>query len=164
MRPAFDERVTAENFLDLARRRCVQAEELDVVSRINFVNGNDVRGVKIERRQPLVFLERRPLILRRRHIIISFGGALLERARRVHRRERRCSAILRRFLHPRSHLGRNRHQFSGDDKFPDRLEIFINVAEQTFGRWVLVLHLLENFFGRFGRIAASAKAFCSLRS
>src|SRR5205807_4221571 len=101
VRPTFDEAVTAENFLDLARGRRVQTQELDVMARINFVNGNDVGGVKIERGQPLIFLQRWPLILRRRHIIVSFGGALLERAWGVHRREGSCAPILRSFFDAR---------------------------------------------------------------
>ena len=116
------------------------------------MNRDDIGGVIVERGQPLFLLRRWPFGLRWRHIIISFGGALLECARRVHRCERGRAAVLRRFFDARPHFGRNRDQFAGNDKLPDRLEIFIDVSKQTLRRWVLVLHLFENLLRRFVRI------------
>ena len=48
MGPAFDERVAAKNFFHFAHGRCVQTQELDIMSGINFVNGNNVGGVEVE--------------------------------------------------------------------------------------------------------------------
>ena len=48
MRPAFDEGVAAENFLDLRRRRGIQVQELHVMAGVGLVDGNDIGRVIIE--------------------------------------------------------------------------------------------------------------------
>ena len=122
------------------------------MSGINFVDGNNVGSVKVESGQPFVFLLRRPVVFGRRDIIVGFGRALLEGARRVHRREGGRAAVLRRFFHARSHVGWDRDQLPGDDKLSNLFEIFPDIAKQTFRRWVFALHLPENFIRRFVRI------------
>ena len=63
MRPSFDKGVAAEDFFQLARRRCVQVQELYIMTWVSFVNRDNVGGVKIKGREPFLFLFRRPVVL-----------------------------------------------------------------------------------------------------
>src|ERR1700720_2226111 len=119
------------------------------MARIYLMDGNDVDRVMVEGSEPFVFLLRRPIVFRRRDIVIGFGRSLLESARRVHRSKRSSAAILRRFFHPRSNLRRNRDQPASYDEFPDLLEIFADIAKQTLRNRVLALNLFEYFSRRF---------------
>ena len=84
MCPALGKGVAGKNFFQAIGGRRIEAEKLNVVPRVSFVNRDDVRGIKIERRQPFLFLLRRPVRLDRGDIVIRFGGPPLERAGCVH--------------------------------------------------------------------------------
>src|SRR5204863_6831968 len=83
MRPSFDERVAAKDFFNLVCRRCVQAQELNIMTRISFVNRDDIGGVIIEGGEPFFFLFFRPVVLRGRDVVIRLVGAFLEGTGRV---------------------------------------------------------------------------------
>src|ERR1700730_13937970 len=122
---------------------------------INFMSGNDVGGVIIERGQPFLFLFLWPVALRWRDIIIGFGRSFFERARRVHGGERRGATVLRRLGHARSHFRRDRHKMVSCDEFSDFLEVFPDIGKQVLRGWMLALNLFEDFSGRFARINLS---------
>ena len=71
---------------------------------VSFVNRNDVGGVIIEGGEPFLLLFLRPIVLRRRDVVIRFIGAFLEWTWRVHRRERGGAQVLRGLFHLRSNL------------------------------------------------------------
>ena len=80
------------------------------MTRINFVDRNNIGGVIIKGGQPFLLLFFGPVALRWCDIIISFSRALFEWAWRVHRGKGRGAAILRRFFDLGSNVRRNRHQ------------------------------------------------------
>src|SRR4029077_11232601 len=102
MRPSLDERVAAKDFFNLARRRCVQAQELHIMTRVSFMDRDDVGRVIIEGGEPFFFLFFWPVFLRGRDVVIGLVGAFLEWTGRVHRSKRGGPEILRCLLHLRS--------------------------------------------------------------
>src|SRR4029450_4783320 len=104
MRPAFDEGVATEDFFYFAGRRRSQMKLLHVMSGVNLMNRSNIGGVIIERGEPFLLLLLRPLVLGRCDVVISLGGALLERTRSIHRGERGGAQILRGLFYFRPNL------------------------------------------------------------
>ena len=73
MRPALHESVAAEYLFEPGSGRGVQAEELDVMARIDFVDGDDVRGVVVEGGQPLLLLPGRPVGFDGRDVVVGLS-------------------------------------------------------------------------------------------
>ena len=145
MRPAFDERVAAENFLDLGRGRRVQVQELHVMTGVGFVDRRNVRGVIIEGGQPFLLLFLWPIILSGCDIVIGLGRALLERTGRVHRCKRRGTQVLRSLFDLRANLRGDADQMMAQDVLPNFVEIFGYVRNEFVRRRMFALDLLENF-------------------
>ena len=145
MRPAFDERVAAENFLDLGRGRRVQVQELHVMTGVGFVDRRNVRGVIIEGGEPFLLLFFRPIVLGGCDVIVSLGRTLLERTGRVHRRKRRGTQILRGLFDLRANLRGDTDQVMTRDVFPSFVQIFGYVRNEFVRHRMFALDLLENF-------------------
>src|SRR5438034_4668299 len=62
---------------------------------ISFMNRNDVGGVIVESSEPFLLLFLRPIVLRRRDVVIGLGRALLEWTGGIHRCKGRGAQILR---------------------------------------------------------------------
>ena len=152
MRPALDEGSGAENLFRFRGLGSVQMQELDVMSRIGFVDRDDVGAVGIERGQPLVLLLLGPVVLRRRDVVVGFRRPFLEGARRVHRSKTGRAPILRSFFHLRPDFRRNRDQFVIDDIFANRIQFLRDFGKQVLGGGMFALDLLEDFDRRFVRV------------
>src|SRR5438445_393749 len=157
MSPAFDKRVAAENFFDLARGRRVQVQELHVVTGVGFVDRRNVRRVIIESGEPFLLLFVRPIVLRGSDVVIRFSGALFERTRRVHRCKRRGAQILRSLFSFRANIRGDTDQMMAQNVLPDFVQIFGYVRDEILRCRMFPLDLLEAFNRRlFGILMASS--------
>ncbi len=144
MRPAFNKRIAVENLFELRCRRRVQAEELDIVARIRFMDGDDIGGVIIEGGEPFFLLLRRPIGFHRRDVVIGFGCFFLEWAWGVHGSETGCSEELRRFGDNGANRGGQVDDFVIDDELPDHVHISGCVGNQGLLGGVIFLDGLEH--------------------
>ena len=149
MRPTFDKSVAAEDFLDFARRRRVQAQELHVVPGISFVNRDDIGGVIIKGGEPFLLLFLRLCWC---HVIVGFGRAFFEGARCVHRSKRGGATVLRCLLDLGADFRGNRHEVMTGNVFSNLLQVFRDVAKEVLRCGMFALDLLENFSRRFAWI------------
>ena len=120
--------------------------------RVRLVDADHVRRVIVERRKPLLSLRHRPVRLHRRHVVIGLRRLRLERPRRVHRRKARRPERRQRFLDPRAHLARDRHQLLPHHEGPDRLQVLACVRQQTRRGRMILLDRLEHRDRRPARI------------
>ena len=65
------------------------------MTRVRFMNRDDIRGIIIEGRKPFLFLLLRPVVLRGCDVVIRLVGAFLEWTGRVHRSKGGGAEILR---------------------------------------------------------------------
>src|SRR5437899_6591596 len=127
MRPAFDESIAAENFLDPARWRRVQVQELHIMAGVGFVDRRNVRGVIVEGGEPLLFLFLRPMMFRRSDVIIRLVGSFLEWARCVHRGKRGGVQILRRLFDLRAYVRWDADPLTVEDVLPTFGQVLANL-------------------------------------
>src|SRR4026207_1517983 len=102
MSPAFDKGVAGEDFFQPCRRRSVEAEELDVMTGISFVNGHNIGRVEVKSCQPLFLLFGRPMGFDRSDVVKSLRGFGFERAWSIHRGETSGAHELRGFIDARA--------------------------------------------------------------
>ena len=97
MRPALAVSAGAVHLADV-RREGLRVQELDVVARVDLVDG-DVRHLRVVPRAHVVFLlGGRASRIGQRHVVERVELRRLERSRRIHRRRRRRSHERRRLL------------------------------------------------------------------
>src|SRR5678816_1308485 len=95
MRPAFDKSVATEDFFYLGGGRGIQMKELHVMPGIDLMNRGNIGGVIIKCGEPFLLFFFWPILFRRCDVVISLGGALLERTWSIHRGKGGGAQILR---------------------------------------------------------------------
>ena len=112
---------------------------------ISFMNRNDVGGVIVEGGEPFLFLFLRPLVLRRRDVVIGLGSPLLEWTRRIHRCKGRGAQILRRLFDLCANLRGDADQMTVQNVLADFVQVFANIRDEFVRRRMFALDLLEYF-------------------
>src|SRR4029450_1046349 len=105
-----------------------------------------------ERGEPFLLFLLRPTLFRRCDVVISLGGAFLERTWSIHRGEGGGAQILRGLFYFRANLRRNSDQPTAHNVFAKLVQIFGNVRDQFVRSRMLALDLLENLYRRFVRV------------
>src|SRR6266496_3979907 len=111
---------------------------------ISFMNRNDVGSVVVEGGEPFLFLFLRPIVLRRRDVVIGLGSPLLEWTRRIHRCKGRGAQILRRLFDLCANLRGDADQMTVQNVLADLVQVFGDIGKEFVRRRMFALVLFEN--------------------